>query len=546
MESGALQACGDFLRALEVESLTKSLKLVTLKALLADGTLLSGAPIQQIAATARALVRRDRRLLADVASNGGPDARSIDDDAWIKYWRKNPIAAWTGEGSNKAQLFFRLEGERMVPRFVASDDCSEALCAMVSELVEWRLAAYLKNRRPLAPGVVRCKVSHSSGNPIVRFPDRGREALPSGTVEFRANGNTYEGDFQKIALNVAHKSGEIGNLLHALLRGWFGPVAGHSGTNHAVLFELVDGLWTMRPDAEAVPSASSVGIIVPLFPNYAVACGAFDHPQPETIATKRTTIVPIVGAPAPDAGDFLVFARGDSMDGGSDPIRHGDPLMLRWARGVDRRQLVGQVVLVRQGDARNAPTALKRLGADGRGGFLLRSDNVAAGLDPIEPTAANRIVALLVRKLRQVEFNPLATEMHRQYRREDIPSLYGSTYNPGNWNSGHVSLDGHTLLLVTLDKSEMAQGGTYHDEFVHGDRLIWSSQSSTSQESKRGRELLDCLDTGREIHLWVRRRKTDVVFTYCGLAVSIEATGDKPIRITWRLLDSAPAILLGK
>ena len=89
---------------------------------------------------------------------------------------------------------------------------------------------------------------------------------------FLANGEEYRGDFRKKALNVARQPGEPGNAMPALLRGWFGPSAGHPGTRHFVILEQVDGRWVLRPDQQI---AEDVGaMILPLFANYRVACGA--------------------------------------------------------------------------------------------------------------------------------------------------------------------------------------------------------------------------------------------------------------------------------
>ena len=55
------------------------------------------------------------------------------------------------------------------------------------------------------------------------------------------------------------------------------------------------------------------------------------------------------GADAVDrTRQFVAFARGDSMDGGDDPIRHGDPLLFEWVRGMSRADLVGERVLIEQ------------------------------------------------------------------------------------------------------------------------------------------------------------------------------------------------------
>ena len=43
---------------------------------------------------------------------------------------------------------------------------------------------------------------------------------------------------------------------------------------------------------------------------------------------------------------FVCFAKGDSMDGGPDPIRHGDPLLFEWITGGSARDYVDQPVIV--------------------------------------------------------------------------------------------------------------------------------------------------------------------------------------------------------
>jgi hypothetical protein len=142
---------------------------------------------------------------------------------------------------------------------------------MVAELVEYRLGRYLEGKEPsVGPEAIRCKINHSNGQPFVML-DRAKSLdLPEGEdITFLANGEEYRGDFRKIALNVARQPGEPGNALHALLRGWFGPSAGHPGTRHFVILEQVDGRWMLRPDQQI---AEDVGaMILPLFANYRVA-----------------------------------------------------------------------------------------------------------------------------------------------------------------------------------------------------------------------------------------------------------------------------------
>src|SRR5581483_10079540 len=91
-----------------------------------------------------------------------------------------------------------------------------------------------------------------------------------------------------------------------------------------------------------------------------------------------------------------------------------------------------------------------------------------------------------------------------------------------------------------LQKSDaMSYGSQYVDHFEGPDAFVWSSQTSVGPKRKKGREILDALDTGTNVHLWDRRRKTDVAFIYLGLAVPISHEGDQPMYVSFRLLTPA-------
>jgi len=128
-----------------------------------------------------------------------------------------------------------------------------------------------------------------------------------------------------------------------------------------------------------------------------------------------------------------------------------------------------------------------------------------------------------------------------------VAPLYGHEFNLGNWNSGHVSIDGRALLFVTIEKSSgMSSGTDYTDHFESPSVMVWSSQNSVGPGSKKGREILEALETGTEIHLWVRRKKSDVAFEYCGLVVPMSHEGERPMHVTFRLLTPLTAEAFGR
>ena len=219
------------------------------------------------------------------------------------------------------------------------------------------------------------------------------------------------------------------------------------------------------------------------------------------------------------------------MDGGPEPIRHGDPLLFQWITGGSARDYVDQPVLVEAADQTGVAGTLKVLRRDG-GRYRLESTNPA--IAPIEGRPDMRPVARLISRLDQQEINPLASWIGEAFKRQDIPALYGLQFNRGNWASGHVSLPGRAILFVTLEKRSDAT--QYVDHFEAPDIFVWSSQLSTSPEGKKGREVLNALETGTAIELWARQRSQDVGFIYLGRVVPLRHEGSQPMSVTFRLL----------
>lgn len=300
------------------------------------------------------------------------------------------------------------------------------------------------------------------------------------------------------------------------------------------MFEPTDDGLVLRPVSVEVTPASS-GTILPFFPTYEVACGAFSVPDREAHAPGTKRILASLNL-SPET-HFLAHARGDSMDGGDSPIKHGDLLLFQWLQNAGPADMLDMTVLVEQYGYEGRTQALKTLGRDAQGRYVLLSVNPEH--EPIPASGDMKLVARLVRKLEQREYNSLYPHLHESYKRMDVADLYGETFNTGNWNSGHVSLDGRVLLFVTLEK---AKGMTqYEDRLVAPDLLEWSSQKGTTRKSKKGREILEHLESGVEVHVWLRKSKGEVAFVYAGLGILVESEGEKPMRVKWRLVDGLAA-----
>jgi superfamily II DNA or RNA helicase/diadenosine tetraphosphate (Ap4A) HIT family hydrolase/HKD family nuclease len=257
-EREVAQRHADVLTGIEKERINKSYKLVTLQALLRLGALRTGADTAQIAAAARQVLTSDPRLLADAPAEM-PDPASAGADAWHRYWLDWPLSAWAGRLRGASAGWFRIDGRRFLPAFQVAADIGATFDAMVEEIVDYRLAWYLSTKGSPLEEAFQLKVIQASGRPILFF-DRARyPGLPEGETQFIANDVVYTGNFVKIALNVAHRAGQPGNVLGDLLRSWFGADAGQPGTVHYV--ELVPGEphWQMRPASPAPSRHESAG-----------------------------------------------------------------------------------------------------------------------------------------------------------------------------------------------------------------------------------------------------------------------------------------------
>ncbi|WP_024440929.1 DUF3427 domain-containing protein [Mycobacterium sp. UM_WGJ] len=530
-EAAVVDAHGDTLRGFQTESIAKSYKLVAIRALLHDGALRTGDAIAHNADTSRGLLLADPRLAREVPAKEFPDVAAAPAEKWAGYWRKWPVThlAGTGSGVARPNALFRLAADRIVPTFVVDDDFGAIFDSLVAEIIEYRLANYLLNKDAPAAHSWTCRLAYANGHPVIRLDRRQHPNLPSGQASFIADGIEYDASFAKGAIALATRDGLAGNALPGLLRGWFGPSAGHPGTSHTVELDQIDGTLVLRPGAAA---ADGLDVdYVPFFGDYTVACGPdaatswSDHAASE-IAIRRQA-----GHELAPSSHFVCFAHGDSMDGGPDPIRHGDPLLFEWITGGSARDYVDQPVLVETAGKSGVAGTLKFLRRQGSG-YLLESTNPAVA--PIEGRSDMRPVARLVSRLDQHDVNPLASRIGEQFKRGDVPALYGEAFNPGNWQSGHVSLKQHAILFATLVKR--ADRTPYVEHFEAPDIFVWSSQSSTAPGGKKGKEILDALQTGKSIELWMRRKSTDGAFTYLGRVVPLRHEGSEPMLVTFRLL----------
>ena len=140
----AVDEMGEVLRGLEVESITKSYKLVALRSLMELGVASGPVSVADVAEHSLAAVREDHRLRADIHSKQVPDIDGVAPQKWRAYWLKWPLEHLANKSGKS--LFGHEpadDGGTMVPTFSVPEDHRNAFVEMALEIVDWRLQDYL-------------------------------------------------------------------------------------------------------------------------------------------------------------------------------------------------------------------------------------------------------------------------------------------------------------------------------------------------------------------------------------------------------------------
>ncbi len=409
-EVAVVAACGPWLRELESSAMSKCFKAIVIEVLLEHEALGTGMELGALAEASHRVIARSPELMRDLQGiKELPDPRRPDPEVWRRYWRKNPIAAWTA-GAHFA-LEARAAEQHLVPRFAAPVGLEATLAELTRELVDYRLAQY---RRRIAPtpdaGEVafEARLGWSGRDPVLGFEPGVGPGVGAVTVRIES----VPWDFRFTATGCAEAApaglGRRKNALPDLLRRWFGPTAGQRGTGSkgAVRFVRSSGMWWAAP-VGAVAGAGGAVVIdlasrrVRAYATLRAAAGAIDRPdEPSSIEATWVELTREV-AWAGEDDVFLVRASGDSMQGGLRPIHDGDWVALRWARGVGLGALEGKVALVQVPDPVDGfGWQLKRIVRTGPG-WILRSDNPERPSFPA--SAETTAIATLLEVLRPDE-----------------------------------------------------------------------------------------------------------------------------------------------
>jgi hypothetical protein len=275
-------------------------------------------------------------------------------------------------------------------------------------------------------------------------------------------------------------------------------------------------------------------IELPYFPNLRVACGHFKTGSADAEEYRR--LGQGHGRLDP-ARHFIARAAGNSMNGGRNPIRDGDLLLLELVTPSSAGSITGSLMVVEQQDeSGDNQYLLRHVTKTPDGSYVLKANN---------PSYADLLATDQMRTLARFRaiLDPLELAVGESFDREDIPPLFGVPYNPGNWNSGQVALDDGKVqvLLVTLNKQGRAADRRYLDHWIDDRTFHWQSQASTTPEGKRGRQIIEHRTLGIQIHLFVREARLAAgkaaPFVYHGRVTVRTHSGSRPMTVILDLID---------
>lgn len=297
----------------------------------------------------------------------------------------------------------------------------------------------------------------------------------------------------------------------------------------------LDAKATTIEPSDVVPLRPK-GTELPYFPTLKIACGHFRSSRAE--AEEYRTLG--AGYGHIDSGrHFIARASGNSMNGGKHPIHDGDYLLLEQVNPDRAGSITGKTLAIERVDETGDTQYLLRKVLKAESGeYTLRAANPDYDDLRVTPELAEQFRTFA--RLEAV-ITPLEMAVGQEFAREEIPVLFGATFNPGNWQSGHVFLkeSGAHVLLVTLNKQGKSVDHRYIDHWIDSHTFHWQSQNSTTPETKRGRELINHQALGLSVHLFVRENKLRngkaAPFTYYGSVEYQSHEGRSPMSVVFRL-----------
>ena len=222
-------AVGEFLREIEQTPMTKSFKMVVLRAMCDGRVFRRSVGSADLVATFRSTYAEERHR-EDVTGTEVEDAAAVTASTWQRYLQRNPIAAWLGRTDPTGSPYFAWNAERSELRYLgpwpAKAKLQSAFAQAVQDRALARLDAYWQRPGPgrmVFPVIPTGRATPSQGENrprahCIMFGPASRKGLPEGWHLYAK--------FVAVALNVLKAapvdSPSVPNVLTEELQTLFG------------------------------------------------------------------------------------------------------------------------------------------------------------------------------------------------------------------------------------------------------------------------------------------------------------------------------------
>jgi len=297
------------------------------------------------------------------------------------------------------------------------------------------------------------------------------------------------------------------------------------------------------PENNIIPFLENDGQEIPYFSDLRIACGHFKASEHGAENIEYKSLSRKYGKLDP-AFHFIARANGNSMDGGKNPIKHGDYLLLERITSNNAGSNNGKIIAIeQQGDSGDDHYLLRRIEKIRDGEYQLIAQNLE-----YSPMIADDGMKPFARLRDVIDVDDIL--LHQEFYKKDVAGFFGLEYKEGLWKMpGHVcpKESEDQFLFVTLNKKNHDPNYRYHDYFIDSTHFHWQSQNNTSTENEKGRGIIESKSRKGSIYLFVRKfpkiKGKGAPFLFCGKLEYLKHSGSKPINVEFQLENRLPKSL---
>jgi len=274
---------------------------------------------------------------------------------------------------------------------------------------------------------------------------------------------------------------------------------------------------------------------IPYFSDLKIACGHFKTSSHQTDNIEQQSLPLSYGTLDP-AKHFIARASGNSMNGGINPIKEGDYLLLELITPDNAGSNNGKTIAIeRQDVSGDDQYLLRNVQKQGEGQYQLNAQN-----PDYEPMMATDEMNTFARLKQVIDVSDIL--LHREFYKHEVAELFGMEYMEGIWKMpGHVcpKVSEDQFLFVTLNKQGADADYRYHDYFVDDSHFHWQSQNRTTPENEKGLGIIESNERPGSLYLFVRKfnkiKGKGAPFTFCGRLTYLSHEGSAPMDVDFKM-----------